>query len=631
MFLLVCGNAISQTSSFFTTNPNIIGKLTFQNGWVLQDTVSGFKFSGNLWLGGSTIFFGSTYFKDSAGYVVSPSTPIFSTTKPWIKNEYLQDTSIHGSKIKSSTLTSTIFAPSTKDSIFGATNLGNISTVINDIKTRYNLLFNSKGDFKSSVFITGLMYDTLNKKVKIDTTVFFKNIDTVKFLKAADSSRFLGGGTDTNLLLHKYDTASFLAATDSNIFLKQRDSAFYATEGVDVSGLLPRSDTSKYWSFTRQYLDSFWTKAKFDTSDYYVRSALDTANLWKKSQLNMNNYWSINTYPPGNYWTFAKQDTNRFWRTNVQLLNNYWTFTNQDTSRFWRTNVQIPENYWTFTNQDTARFWRTNVQNPANYWTVSTLDTSTLWKKSAFDPDDYWAKTELSDVNIPRTDVENTWADTASFTKAIKVDRVIANSSNGMYISPKRSQDTVKFGEGYLKVKNMPVVVESSNGTKNVTLTTNTNGDLNITHTPTTGKTTINSNLTTNSLTTNYFSTNTNIRDIVGNIAGGNRIDSLKIGNGTSTFGDYAITLSEDNTNTTAGTFFIINLPYADSCIGRSFKILCKYINTDYIGSDFYKIETRGSDAIVGLDATEPTNLVTFKHYNNIELFSGGNGMWYVK
>lgn len=183
LLLSFSGIIYSQSNQFWISNPTLKGKLTFQNGWTLYDTLTGVKLSGNLWLGGSTIFFSDGLIvKDSLGSIVINKNPRITTGVPWINSNDIGDTSISASKIKNNSITTKQFASTTFDSIFSTANVGNLSRNLQLLVDRYNVMFSSSGKLKKTVLGPILDYDTTANLLKIDTSYFLKSRDSLRYL-----------------------------------------------------------------------------------------------------------------------------------------------------------------------------------------------------------------------------------------------------------------------------------------------------------------------------------------------------------------------------------------------------------------------------------------------------------------
>jgi len=362
---------------FWVTDPFVAGKLTFKNGWTLYDTTAGgLKIPTKLWISQGELFLGNSLFKDSAGYLILNKPLMFrsinnSEIAPWITNDMLKDTSINGSKIKTGTITFNEIAPTTKDSIFGSTNLGTLDIAHTTLKNRVNVILDSKGDFKPGIFDSKFIVDTLNNTVKLDTT---------KFLLSADSLRFITGGVDTSKFLHKYDTTKFIKTLDTAYYLTQDDTTRFLTS-FTTSTLLPKSDSIK-----------FWRKLELDTANYISKTRVRT-------DTSINNYFiSINDIAP-----YATVDsvTTLIDQAVFSATEGAWTISNLDTTelitkfnygskfdstalakKLWQTYSSGVANYL-----DTARYYPKLdiVSQMATKWGKSELDTALLWRKSNLD------------------------------------------------------------------------------------------------------------------------------------------------------------------------------------------------------------------------------------------------------
>lgn len=178
LFLFISSLVSAQTGWQFT-DPNVQGKITFENGYQLYDSAdNGLKLTGSLFLSGTRIVLGANMeIRDSSGYSIFNKTPIFRNALPWITVDDIKDSAITLAKIKKGQITTEWLAQGLKDSIFGNASVGEISRSINDVNTRYSLLFDAKGDFKPGVFSESILaYDTTTNKVKLDTSKFAKGL-----------------------------------------------------------------------------------------------------------------------------------------------------------------------------------------------------------------------------------------------------------------------------------------------------------------------------------------------------------------------------------------------------------------------------------------------------------------------
>ena len=242
LFLLLVSTAASAQTGWQFTDPSVKGKITFTNGYQLYDSSgSGLKLTGNLFLTGTKIILGANMeIRDSAGYSIFNRTPIFRNAVPWISAGDIKDTSLPISKIKKGQITADLFTPTLKDSIFGNTSVGDISRTLNDVKTRYNLLFDAKGDFKPSVFPNSgsiLTYDTTTNKIKFDSTKLVASSEVATFFKYADTVNFLSV-TDINDSLFKINGGK-LSIKPGSINPSKLDSSKFASNlGIDNTGKL---------------------------------------------------------------------------------------------------------------------------------------------------------------------------------------------------------------------------------------------------------------------------------------------------------------------------------------------------------------------------------------------------------
>lgn len=213
LFILGCGVVQSQTKYYWITDPNIVGKLTFANGWTLYDTTGGLKIPSSLWVGGSELYLGNgpTILKDSSGFLILNNPIIIralgsGSIPPWIKTAWLEDTSITKGKLKPGSITSYELSSGVKDSIFSATNLGTLDKRVKELKERADILFSVYGNFKSSVFNGSLHYDSTNKLVWFDSSKYWTK-------SALD--------TNTYISVHDMDTTKIIEINniDSNIFI----------------------------------------------------------------------------------------------------------------------------------------------------------------------------------------------------------------------------------------------------------------------------------------------------------------------------------------------------------------------------------------------------------------------------
>ncbi len=414
VLLFTINTVQSQTTNFWITNPSIKGKLTFQNGWTLVDTTSGLKINSDLWIGGSSLYLGGLVIKDSAGFVVMNKTiklrplPGDPDIKKWITNADIADTTIDYSKIKKNTITTSELAPSLKDSIFSSNSSGVIDLKLETLKERYDRLFNSKGDFKSTVFTGALDYDTSTNVVKLDTSLF---------LKAADSARYLATtDIDTSLLMHKYDSTrfvsgeTFLPRSDTILFVRWDDTAGFVSQSTADINYWSRQggsalDTANLLKVSRT--DIYWPKSELDINDYLLKDVadttyanindIDTTRYWNYNDQDTNNYWNKTDYDPAKFWTNAalggnldtslllkQNETNVFWPKNgVDKL---------DTAGIlWKNRTDI---YWPKSAFDIANYLKIN--DTTIYWSRARLDTSQLLHLNRTDI--YWSKGEL-DIN----------------------------------------------------------------------------------------------------------------------------------------------------------------------------------------------------------------------------------------
>ena len=396
LFTLVTLNiATAQSAKFWITDPSIKGKLTLQHGWVLSDTAAGgIKFSGNVWIGGSQLFLGNGLIvRDSAGFVIlnksiiTRQSPGGSPITAWIQGNMIADTSISPTKIKKGSITTAEIAPALRDSIFSSKTTGVLDLNIETVKTRLDKLFDSKGNFKSTVFGNTLSYDTSTAKVKIDTNYY---------LKARDSIRYLAGGIDTSVLLQKKDTLRFTSSTsflprsdtvkflkfsDTVGFVKKTDSTYWRKSQIDTATLLRKADTTRYWA-----------RANYNPNLFYNTNNLDTSNLAKKSELSgsidSTSWWNKINHPTSRYWNFNNKDTNR-----------YYSVRNLDTSKIWNIGKNPPSAYWNTTTFDTTNYWSIKRQDTTKYWTKARLDTNKYWNKFLYDPTKYFSSRQGDGTN----------------------------------------------------------------------------------------------------------------------------------------------------------------------------------------------------------------------------------------
>lgn len=471
LFTLVTLNiATAQSAKFWITDPSIKGKLTLQNGWTLYDTTAGgVKFSGNVWIGGSQLFLGNGFIlRDSAGFVIlnksiiTRQSPGGSAIIPWIQGNMIADTSISPTKIKKGSITTAEIAPALRDSIFSSKTTGVLDLNIETVKTRLDKLFDSKGNFKSTVFGNTLSYDTSTAKVKIDTNYY---------LKARDSIRYLAGGIDTSVLLQKKDTIRFTSGTtflprsdtvkflkfsDTTNFIKKSDSTRYLTKTyLDTSTIVRKADTTRYWS-----------RANYNIATFFRTSNLDTSNLAKKSELSgsidSTAWWNKINHPPSVYWNFNNKDTNRYysvrnldtskvWNTGKNPVANYWTFSNKDSNNYW-TKARLDTNlYFSKTRLDTSKIWSTNKYPVGRFWTDTNayggkyLDTVNLLKRNQTDV--YWSRiggNQLDTAKLTHTADSSYWRKTNFDTsKYISINDVDTN--------------TIKFNSNKITIKDYTI------------------------------------------------------------------------------------------------------------------------------------------------------------------------------
>jgi hypothetical protein len=475
--------AEAQTSNYWITNPSIKGKLSFQNGWVLYDTTSGIKINGDIWVGGSSIFLGGTQIQDSSGFIIFnkaiKTRPSIGDTEidPWITNEMLADTSITGSKIKKNSITTVQMAPTLRDSIFGSKTTGAIDLNLTTLKSRVDRLFDSKGNFKTTVFGNTLTYDSNTFTVKLDTGYY---------LKSRDSLRYLSGGTDTSRLLHKYDslrftsgttflprsdTVNFLKFADTVNFLKKADSTRYWTR--------TQFDTTEYWSFSRMDSNKYWTKARLDTNQYISINDIDTTKLVYVNDIDSSQLWSRLSYDPSKFWQFKNKDTNKYfstrnldtsklWNTGKNPVSSYWNTTTFDTTNYWSFKRKDTSRYYTIYNLDTSKLWDTVNFSPTKFITNSTalqsrgvpyLDTTTLIKRNQTDV--YWSRidpsTKLDTAKLTHTADSSYWRktnlDTTKFISFSDINTSIFTNNSGQLTIPDfgldpKKIDTSKIGVG---------------------------------------------------------------------------------------------------------------------------------------------------------------------------------------
>ena len=141
-------------------NPWIKGKIKFQNGYYIWDSTSnGVKINGSFYLQ-DELWINSFLLKDSAGYVIFNKTPKFPISSGWIYDGYI--VSLNGSKILDSTITLYKLHPDLLDLIFRDTiNVKGLTSLYNELKTRYDLLHDINGNFKISIFSGVIKYSNL--------------------------------------------------------------------------------------------------------------------------------------------------------------------------------------------------------------------------------------------------------------------------------------------------------------------------------------------------------------------------------------------------------------------------------------------------------------------------------------
>lgn len=495
LLLTLTFSTVKAQSNFWITNPSIKGKLTLQNGWVLSDTsAGGIKFSGNVWIGGSQLFFGTGgVVKDSSGYIIFnkgiKTRPLSGDPgiAAWINNSMLIDSSITKDKIKKGTITTAEIAPTLKDSIFSSKPSGVLDLDITTLKNRVDKLFNSKGDFNTSVFGGVLIYDTTSQKVKFDTNYVLKARDSLKYLATS--------GVDTSILLQKKDTLRFTSSTsflprsdtvkflkfsDTTNFIKISDSTRYLTKTyLDTSTIVRKADTTRYWA-----------RANYNPNLFYNTNNLDTSNLAKKSELSgsidSTSWWNKINHPTSRYWNFNNKDTNR-----------YYSVRNLDTSKIWNIGKNPPSAYWNTTTFDTINYWSIKRQDTTKYWTKARLDTNKYWNKFLYDPTKYFSSRQGDGTNsiyldtttlLKRNQSDIYWSRIDSATKldTAKLTHTAdssywrkTNLDTNKYISVNDVDTTViKFNSNKITIKDYtidPKKIDSTKLGKGIKFNTGTN------------------------------------------------------------------------------------------------------------------------------------------------------------
>jgi hypothetical protein len=195
-------------------NPWVKGRIKFQNGYFLWDSVSkGLKTNGGLWLQ-NELWINAFRMKDSSGYIVFNYPPRFPAMSSWILDGYI--VSMNGSKILDSTITFYKLHPDLVNKIFQDTlSVRGLTNLYNIFRNRFDLMHDFNGKFYPSIF-SGIIKYNAGQSINDPGTIYLKTsgyLDTaggqldIK-ARSLDSSKL----ADTSITASKIKNASI----DSN-------------------------------------------------------------------------------------------------------------------------------------------------------------------------------------------------------------------------------------------------------------------------------------------------------------------------------------------------------------------------------------------------------------------------------